>query len=89
MLYQEIHVLEKRIDDLKNEKSFLLEKISEAESKDFLERAGYENFNLKKFKEEVVAFPRLNQTMNRTTSPVSKGEKESFWQKILRKAGLD
>ena len=84
--------LEKELESLKRKRKDLLAKISELESSDFLERAGYEKFNLKKPGERVVAFPVLEDLGNASSVPSSTSDgnkaKEGIWVKIFKKLKL-
>ncbi|MBU2579061.1 septum formation initiator family protein [Patescibacteria group bacterium] len=82
----ELNSLKKEVQKLELEKKNFLIKISEIKTKEYLERVGREDFDLKKQGENVVSFPATEKEQGKKTP--QKEEKENLWGKFLKKIGI-
>ncbi len=83
----EVSSLEEEIENLELNKKKLSEKISEAESRVYLERIAKEEKNLKWPGEKVVAFILL-KSQKEQEEKENQVEEKNFWQEILEKIGI-
>lgn len=80
---KELDALKKEVQRLESEKKNFLIKVSEIKTKEYLEKTGREDFDLKKEGENVVSFPVAEEKQKEKT--VGKEEKINFWEKFLKK----
>jgi len=83
---KELDSLKQEVQKLEAEKNNFLLKISKIKTKENLEKAGREDFDLKKQGENVVSFPAIKkETENKERE---NKERENFFQKFLEEIGV-
>ncbi len=76
----EMERLKRGMEKLSQEEGLLQSKISQSQTRDYLERVAREAFNLQKEGEKVVAFPLSEESSEEKTE-----ESKNLWQKLLEK----
>ncbi len=76
----EMERLKRGVEKLSQEEGLLQSKISQSQTRDYLERVAREAFNLQKEGEQVVAFPLSEESPEEKTE-----ENKNLWQKLLEK----
>jgi len=79
---KERDLLKQRIEELNRRKQEFSEQIMQADTEDYLEKVGREDFNLKKEGEKVVAFPMDNMQEQ------EQEQKDGFWSRLFKRLGL-